>query len=91
MEGFRRPDVAGRGRITRWLESVPGPVLVLYAVAASFSTYFCMYAFRRPFAPSITQRSPWSVLRPRSTSARRKAAQTRSFSVAVWTKPRRTF
>lgn len=29
--------------------------------------------------------------RPRATSSRRKAAQTRSFSVAVWTKPRRTF
>lgn len=25
-------------------------VLVVYAVAASFSTYFCMYAFRKPFA-----------------------------------------
>ena len=24
--------------------------LVVYAVAASFSTYFCMYAFRKPFA-----------------------------------------
>jgi len=40
----------GRSRVTKWLESVPGPVFVLYAIAASFSTYFCMYAFRKPFA-----------------------------------------
>lgn len=37
-------------RITRWLERAPAPQFVLYAVAASFLTYFCMYAFRKPFA-----------------------------------------
>ncbi len=37
------------------------------------------------------QRRPWAVWSPRSPSSRRKAAQTVSFSVAVWTKPRRTF
>jgi hypothetical protein len=31
------------------LESAPGPLLVLYASLAAFSTYFCMYAFRKPF------------------------------------------
>lgn len=36
--------------IARWLDSAPRPVFVLYAVLASFSTYFCMYAFRKPFA-----------------------------------------
>jgi hypothetical protein len=39
-----------RGRLAEWLGSAPGYALVLYAVAASFSTYFCMYAFRKPFA-----------------------------------------
>lgn len=38
-----------RGRLTLWLENAPPWVLVLYAIAASFSTYFCMYAFRKPF------------------------------------------
>lgn len=37
-------------RLTRWLERAPGPVFVLFAVAAAFSTYFAMYAFRKPFA-----------------------------------------
>ena len=38
------------GRVARWLESAHPALFVLYAVAASFSTYFCMYAFRKPFA-----------------------------------------
>ena len=37
-------------RITKWLESAPTPVFATYAIAASFATYFCMYAFRKPFA-----------------------------------------
>ena len=41
---------AEKGRITRWLAEAPQPVFVLYAIAASFATYFCMYAFRKPFA-----------------------------------------
>ena len=36
--------------VTVWLGSVPPWVLATYAIAASFSTYFCMYAFRKPFA-----------------------------------------
>jgi hypothetical protein len=32
------------------LERAPRAVFVVYAVFASFSTYFCMYAFRKPFA-----------------------------------------
>ena len=43
-------DARRRGRITRWLETAPPAALVLYAIAASFSTYFCMYAFRKPFS-----------------------------------------
>ena len=36
--------------ITRWLERAPRGAFVVYAVAAAFTTYFCMYAFRKPFA-----------------------------------------
>ena len=36
--------------VTVWLGSVPPWVLATYAIVASFSTYFCMYAFRKPFA-----------------------------------------
>ena len=38
------------GRVTRWLERAPAPAFAAYAVVAAFGTYFCMYAFRRPFA-----------------------------------------
>ncbi|MCB9624471.1 MAG: hypothetical protein H6723_14245 [Sandaracinus sp.] len=37
-------------RLTRWLEGAPRGVVGAYAVAASFATYFGMYAFRKPFA-----------------------------------------
>jgi len=36
--------------IGRRLERAPPTLFALYAVSASFSTYFCMYAFRKPFA-----------------------------------------
>ena len=36
-------------RITRWLTVAPTSVLNTYAMAAAFTTYFCMYAFRKPF------------------------------------------
>jgi len=39
-----------KSRITRWLERSPTPVLTLYAAVVSFSVYFCMYAFRKPFS-----------------------------------------
>lgn len=35
--------------ITRYLERAPIPVFSVYAIAAAFTTYFCMYAFRKPF------------------------------------------
>ncbi len=38
------------GPLTRFLERAPGAVFVLFAVTVSFTTYFCMYAFRKPFA-----------------------------------------
>jgi len=37
-------------RITAWLSRSRPWVLSVYAVSAAFSTYFCMYAFRKPFA-----------------------------------------
>ncbi len=36
--------------VTKFLQNSPEIVLVLYAIFASFSTYFCMYAFRQPCA-----------------------------------------
>jgi hypothetical protein len=38
------------GRVTRALERAPALVFALYAVTAAFTTYFAMYAFRKPFA-----------------------------------------
>jgi phosphonate degradation associated HDIG domain protein len=38
------------GRLRSWLATAPKPVFVAYAIAAAFATYFCMYAFRKPFA-----------------------------------------
>ncbi len=36
--------------LTSWLETAPPPIFAAYAILAAFSTYFCMYAFRKPFA-----------------------------------------
>ncbi len=36
--------------IKQWLEKQPQWVFVVYVIVASFSTYACMYAFRKPFA-----------------------------------------
>lgn len=35
--------------VQRWLNRTPGPLFVTYAILASFTTYFCMYAFRKPY------------------------------------------
>ena len=37
------------GPLTRWLERAPSWLFASWAIAAAFSTYFCMYAFRKPF------------------------------------------
>ena len=39
----------GDARLTRLLGRAPAAALVAYAGAAAFATYFCMYAFRKPF------------------------------------------
>jgi hypothetical protein len=36
--------------LTRWIAGLPPAVFSIYAIAAAFTTYFCMYAFRKPFA-----------------------------------------
>ena len=33
--------------LTRWLTTAPDWLFASYAIATSFSTYFCMYAFRK--------------------------------------------
>jgi phosphonate degradation associated HDIG domain protein len=37
-------------RLTNFLATAPKPVFIAHAIFAAFGTYFCMYAFRRPFA-----------------------------------------
>ena len=39
-----------RSRLTNWLARAPDPVFTLFVIFVSFSTYFCMYAFRKPFS-----------------------------------------
>ncbi len=35
-------------RVTAWLAKAPSAAFVAYATLTAFSTYFCMYAFRKP-------------------------------------------
>lgn len=44
------PRSPRQGRLTAWLAGAPVPVFTLYAVTMAFTTYFCMYGYRRPFA-----------------------------------------
>ncbi len=48
----RRIVNAAQRRICKYLSQpdTPGWVLNFYAIAAAFTAYFCMYAFRKPFA-----------------------------------------
>ena len=39
-----------KSAIAAWLDSAPAWAFTLFAIATSFSTYFCMYAFRKPFS-----------------------------------------
>ncbi|MEM9491638.1 MAG: DUF5690 family protein [Myxococcota bacterium] len=40
---------AGQHALTRWLAQAPPWVFSAYAVAMAFTTYFCMYSFRKPY------------------------------------------
>jgi hypothetical protein len=42
--------MTARHPITRWLDRASPAAFSAYAILAAFSTYFCMYAFRKPFA-----------------------------------------
>ena len=80
---------ASQGKIASWLATAPKPAFVVYAIAAAFATYFCMYAFRKPFAAArfegqhflggdiASKRRSWSasfsVTRSPSISASRSA------------------
>lgn len=46
---------ANKGRMTAFLERAPAPFFVCYAIVTAFTTYFCMYAFRKPFAAAKFQ------------------------------------
>ena len=39
-----------QSRISSWLSRAPAWQFSLYAIAVSFSTYFCMYGFRKAFS-----------------------------------------
>ena len=39
-----------KAAVRAWLEKQNDSVFTLYASLATFSAYFCMYAFRKPFA-----------------------------------------
>jgi len=41
------------GKISRWLYRAPATAFIAFAVFAAFGTYFCTYAFRRPFAAGL--------------------------------------
>ena len=47
--------MTSRGKITAWLERAPAGVMTGYAVVAAFATYFCVYAFRKPFTAATFQ------------------------------------
>ena len=41
---------AGGRRVSRWLAAASPALFATYAVIVAFTTYFCMYAYRKPFA-----------------------------------------
>ena len=41
---------ATESSLSQRLRTAPAWQFNLYAIAAAFTTYFCMYAFRKPFA-----------------------------------------
>lgn len=46
-----------KSAVTSWLEAAPSWVFVTVASLAGFSTYFCMYAFRKPFTAATFEGS----------------------------------
>lgn len=50
VRGCGVPMLFQSNKLKKWLDEAPRFIFVGYAMAAAFSTYFCMYAFRKPFA-----------------------------------------
>ena len=50
MSDKEHSSAASQSDITRWLIGADPVKFSAYAIAAAFTTYFCMYAFRKPFA-----------------------------------------
>lgn len=50
MKGLIDAQLQTNSAVTRWLARAPASLFSIFAVAAAFSTYFSMYAFRKPFA-----------------------------------------
>jgi hypothetical protein len=44
-----QPTSGQQSAVTRWLERASPAVFAAWAIAAAFTTYFCMYSFRKPF------------------------------------------
>ncbi len=55
--------------LTAWLARAPRGVFVVYAIAAAFTTYFAMYAFRKPFLAAIYPEGGLGGLELKSTLA----------------------
>jgi hypothetical protein len=45
-------------RVSTWLGRASPQVFSFYAITAAFGTYFCMYAFRKPFTAATYEDSP---------------------------------
>ncbi|HUR47387.1 MAG TPA: DUF5690 family protein [Candidatus Saccharimonadales bacterium] len=50
MKETTADPIIASGPVSRFLNRAPALVLIVYAAGAAFLTYFCMYAFRKPFA-----------------------------------------
>jgi len=48
-------------RVSQGLERASTTRFVVYAIAASFTAYFCMYAFRKPFAAASFEGTLWGL------------------------------
>ena len=62
-KGRRRADSlrAVRQRLTQWLATAHPAVFAGFAIASAFSTYFCMYAFRKPFSAAAWDGEIWGL------------------------------
>ncbi len=57
--GSTELQVKERKKLTAWLASAPESAFVLYTIAVSFSVYFSMFAFRKPFTAGEYAGSGW--------------------------------